>query len=210
MDNNPGKDRDEIMEDFADDLLSKEANSSHYRQAPGEKSHGKAIILWALGILILIGVFSFLFGGGNELSKQELASIFTRLSQLEKKTEKLEGVGGKIAQLEKEDKELEKDGIKRSKSITYLRSQIDGLNKKIAGLEKGIPSKRSATKPAGITKKPQTLQAKLGYHEVRAGDSLYGIAQKYGITVDELCRINNITKKQVIQPGQRLKVVLPE
>jgi len=209
MDDHPGKDRDEIMEDFSDDLLSKEVNPSHYRRSTGKKSHGKIIILWALGILVLIAVISFFFGGSDDITKEELASVFTRLSQLEEKTGNLEGAVGKIAQLEKEDKELEKAGAKSAKSIKYLRSQIDKLNKKIAGLEKGIPSKTSSSKPTGTVKSQQASPAGGRYHEVRSGDSLYRIAQKYGISVDELCRINNITKKRVIQPGQRLKVTLP-
>jgi LysM repeat protein len=210
MDRNLGKDRDEIMEDFADDLLGKNTNSSHREISPRAKSHGKTIILWAVGILILIAIISFLFGGGTGVSKKELDSVTTRLTRLEKKTENLEGVEGKIAYLEKEDKELEKSAAKMDKSIGFLISQINTLNKKIDSLQKSMSSTSVGTKPSSIKKVKQAPQAKSQYHEVRAGDSLYSIAQKYGISVDELCRINNITKKHVIQPGQKLKVVLSE
>ncbi|MBF0573642.1 MAG: transglycosylase SLT domain-containing protein [Desulfamplus sp.] len=44
------------------------------------------------------------------------------------------------------------------------------------------------------------------YHLVRAGDSLTGIAQKYGITFETLLKLNNLTRKSVIKPGQRLIV----
>jgi LysM repeat protein len=94
------------------------------------------------------------------------------------------------------------------KSIEFLKSQINILNKKIDTLQKSMPSVSVETKSSNIKKEKQISQAKGQYHEVRAGDSLYRIAQKYGISVDELCRINNITKKHIIKPGQKLKLPL--
>ncbi|UCF58134.1 MAG: LysM peptidoglycan-binding domain-containing protein, partial [Deltaproteobacteria bacterium] len=38
------------------------------------------------------------------------------------------------------------------------------------------------------------------------GETLYRIAKKYGITVDELCRLNDMAPSQVIKPGQKLLV----
>ena len=42
---------------------------------------------------------------------------------------------------------------------------------------------------------------------VQAGDTLYSIAQKFGTTVEILCRLNNITNPDLIYPGQVL--ILP-
>jgi tol-pal system protein YbgF len=47
------------------------------------------------------------------------------------------------------------------------------------------------------------------YHIVRRGDSLYGVAQKYDVTVKNLRRLNNLTNGQFIYPGQKL-LVKPE
>ena len=51
-----------------------------------------------------------------------------------------------------------------------------------------------------------TGQASKQYHEVQSGESLYLIATKYGLSVDELCRLNNINPRQIIRPGQKLLV----
>ncbi len=42
-------------------------------------------------------------------------------------------------------------------------------------------------------------------YKVRSGDTLSKIAKKYGLTVDRLCRLNNISKNKTLRPGQILK-----
>lgn len=42
-------------------------------------------------------------------------------------------------------------------------------------------------------------------YKVRSGDTLSKIAKKYGLTVDRLCRLNNISKNKALKPGQILK-----
>ena len=43
------------------------------------------------------------------------------------------------------------------------------------------------------------------YQRVRKGDSLSRIAARTGTTVDKLCRLNGITRKTVLRPGQVLR-----
>lgn len=43
-------------------------------------------------------------------------------------------------------------------------------------------------------------------HTVVSGDTLYGIARKYGTTVDKLLRLNNITEDSKLQLGQKIRV----
>ena len=44
------------------------------------------------------------------------------------------------------------------------------------------------------------------YYVVRSGDTLSRIGEQYGISVDEICRLNNISKNDNIYPGQKLLV----
>jgi membrane-bound lytic murein transglycosylase D len=41
-------------------------------------------------------------------------------------------------------------------------------------------------------------------YTVRSGDSLYLIASKFRITINDLVRWNSIDKNKLLQPGQRL------
>jgi LysM repeat protein len=54
-------------------------------------------------------------------------------------------------------------------------------------------------------KKPVS-QAEGQYYVVRSGDTLSKIGRQHGISVEELCRLNNMKKTDTIQPGQKLLV----
>jgi murein DD-endopeptidase MepM/ murein hydrolase activator NlpD len=44
------------------------------------------------------------------------------------------------------------------------------------------------------------------YHVVQKGENLYRIATNNGLTMDQLCKLNNISTKASIRPGQRLRL----
>ena len=46
-----------------------------------------------------------------------------------------------------------------------------------------------------------------GYYTVKAGDTLYGISRKFGMSLSQLISANGISTSSVIQPGQTLRVV---
>lgn len=43
------------------------------------------------------------------------------------------------------------------------------------------------------------------YHKVRSGDTLSRIAQATGTTIDALCKLNHITRRTILRPGQVLR-----
>ena len=43
------------------------------------------------------------------------------------------------------------------------------------------------------------------YHKVRSGDTLSRIAQKTGTSIDALCKLNHITRRTILRPGQVLR-----
>ena len=55
-------------------------------------------------------------------------------------------------------------------------------------------------------KKARAEQAAMKYHKVRQGDTLSGIAKKYGTSVRALCRLNNIKETKILQIGQKIRV----
>ncbi len=61
-----------------------------------------------------------------------------------------------------------------------------------------------------ISSQPVQLEKpKVDVHEVAAGESLYGIAKKYDITVEDLLDWNGLKKNESINPGQKLLINSP-
>ncbi|MCQ2197375.1 MAG: peptidoglycan DD-metalloendopeptidase family protein [Bacteroidaceae bacterium] len=68
-----------------------------------------------------------------------------------------------------------------------------------ASLERSSKSVKNDKKD----KKAQSSGGKV--YSVKKGDSLYSIARKYHTTVDKLCKLNRISDKAILRPGQVLK-----
>ena len=208
MNENLDKEMKEFGEEIADDLSHTRKNKNIRRRKAPRDFHPqrKVLILGGAGVLLSILLIAIFFRNGNELSTEDLPTIQARLSQLEKRITHLEGMEDKIVFLDKQEKDLLDYVAETEKSGKYLAQRLDKLVQKVARLEERLasaPAKSEA--PLTIQRKPFLL-TKGRYHEVRLGDTLYGIAQQYGTSVHELCRVNNISPDQVIYPGQKLLV----
>jgi murein DD-endopeptidase MepM/ murein hydrolase activator NlpD len=51
----------------------------------------------------------------------------------------------------------------------------------------------------------QQAQQQNGYHKVKRGETLSGIARQHHTTVSAICRLNRITQNSVLRPGQILR-----
>jgi anti-anti-sigma factor len=104
----------------------------------------------------------------------------------------------------------------QSKNVSVMQEKIEGLRKEFAEKSKQLESDlaklrqemESASTKAGPTKGPPVAQPPrvLKYHTVMRGETLFGISRKYGITIDELRRLNNLKSNQTIGVGQKLIV----
>lgn len=71
-----------------------------------------------------------------------------------------------------------------------------------------------ATQPASGNRTPIQIQtgpsvtpsANAKYHTVQPGENLFRISQKYGLTVEQLRRLNGMKESDVLKAGQRLVV----
>jgi len=55
-------------------------------------------------------------------------------------------------------------------------------------------------------KQAKAEQAARKYHTVKSGDTLSGIAKKYGTSVKKLCALNGIKETKILQIGQKIRV----
>ena len=133
-------------------------------------------------LLILLPLFFLVSACGNEKSSDELNSVKSKVEYIEKRLDGLEGITKKLVRLEKKVKSLEQTMTKVNRSLATMVKT------------------KSAQKKAVVT-------IKKAHHTVGRGDNLSRIAKLYGLSVVELCRLNQITLKTIIRPGQKLIVL---
>ena len=191
-------DRPEIMDDVSDEFETKgERPPRRFRGDSGMDPQKKALIFGAAGAVVLIILLIALFGGGEKTSLKELEAIKSRLDGMEKRLAKIEGVDQRFSPLEAQIKGLQA-------SVSKLEGQTRSIREHMEKLAQPAPPKPQvqATAP---TKKPAANGGK-HLHEVKRGETLFSIAKKYGMKRDELRRLNNLSKNDSIQLGQKLIV----
>ena len=209
MNDSPEKEMKELMEGIADDLEygANNENLERRQKLPDSKSQRKILALWSGIILLLIVIIALLFGGGKEVGKEKSVSIKPRLDQIEERLQRLEGMYERIDLLEKQERGLQQSIARTDRSRQSLAERLDSLFREVEKLRKGQAPVAAKIEAKSTAQEKKVLETKRQYHVVRSGDSLYGIARKYSMSVDDLRRLNNLRPKQVIYPGQRLLIV---
>jgi membrane-bound lytic murein transglycosylase D len=65
-------------------------------------------------------------------------------------------------------------------------------------------------KPASTTATKTEEKGKVIYYTIKSGDTLWNIAQKHGVTVENIMKWNSLTPKSSIKPGDKIKIILNE
>jgi hypothetical protein len=201
----------ESREEMIDELAYQQRNerTRGRRISFGFKSRMRTLILCGAGVLLLIILIALFSRGGSELSTKDVASLLARVDLFEKRLSRLEGVGIKLDQLVKQQRGLQHSAKEVEGPIHFLSMKLDTLTQQIDVLEKTLAPPPSTSKPASASKKIPLSLGKRRYHKVKSGDTLAKIAQQYGTSIGELCRLNKISSDQLIYPGQKL-LLAPE
>lgn len=67
------------------------------------------------------------------------------------------------------------------------------------------PEEVRGTSMAQVKNAARNDDADRSYHFVAAGETLYSIARKRGVTVEKLCELNNLKKNEHLRPGRVLR-----
>lgn len=92
----------------------------------------------------------------------------------------------------------------RLKRLEEKMEQMEYRERKIARLEDQIREMKKSLEK--YERAPTRVLAQERYHTVRKGETLSGIAKRYGMSVEEVCGLNGISPKSIIRPGQRLLI----
>ena len=210
MEKDIDRDMEEFVEEFAEEYDYKpyDQNSRLRRMSSANASMKGILAIWGAAILVLSLFITLFFGGRGEVSRDDLTSVNARIEE----------IGVQLSQLEKNIEKLgELDTGKASlkKSVAALEVSIDSIKKQMAGLSAKVEASRKVktlkTRKEQIAK---TTLKKTGkhsgrglYHTVKKGETLFRIAEKYDLTLEELLKINNLKKGDTLKIGQKLLVV---
>ncbi|MGQ9645196.1 MAG: LysM peptidoglycan-binding domain-containing protein [Thermodesulfobacteriota bacterium] len=160
----------------------------------GESGSGRYLRILVVIFLVLIFAGGILYFLSRSPSGGDTAPVQSKEIALEQR----------IARLEKRIAELQRK-IGTQEPDPALLNRIDALSQKVEALEKGRqPVTEVKVKPSAPPK-PAPLPDKK-YHTVQKGDTLYKISKRYGISVEELRKLNHLSADQALRSGQKLLV----
>lgn len=169
-------------------------------------------ILMGAGLVALIIFFSVLFPKEKEdetpVHSQPDASEL-RLDRIEDRLYEIERLTERSARPDAQNKEVERLTDRLDKLEESLNSRIDDMTKRLEYLQKRTVSGggTAASRPLKLpeTRKPSVTSG-VRYHQVRPGQTLYQISHMYGLTVEQLRHLNDLSPGAIIRPGQRLRI----
>jgi LysM repeat protein len=128
-----------------------------------------------------------------------LAEMKNHVATIEKKTIDLEK-----RQAEDHGQLTQLDGRLTAFSNSPALKEVETLPQRVNLLEKQMESMHVRQKVMTVRSKPAH---KKQYYEVKEGDTLYRISRKFGLSVEELIRMNDLDEEDLsIVPGERLLV----
>ena len=207
------------MEKFMDDhndelekLLNEADLELGKRSGSNPKSPRTVLFLAGACIVLIAALVALFFWRGEGKPNEEITRIQAKLDQLEDRFGQISSLNDRIDYLEKREKSAQQYMVKTDKSVNAMTEHLDILTKEFDRMQQRVgaieAAKAEAPPRSPVSPEPVAKAQKVeeNYHEVGRGDTLYGIARKYGISVDTLRSLNNLTNGQPIYPGQKLLV----
>ena len=198
-----GSDSREIIDDMSNDLADEGIGRRRSNTCAPNRSPFSKMIL-GVGIVIVVLIVILVLRGGNTVSKEEFKSLGNRLDQIERRLASSEAAEKKISSFESQFQTINQSLARVDGADRTLRERVDKLTQQMEKLATppGPPPKATTPPP----KKTPPAKSTSRYHEVAPGETLFQIAGKYSMSVEDLRRLNKIKPGQTLQPGQKLLV----
>ena len=177
------------------------------------KKSNLPFIIGGLGLVVLVVMLVIVLSRPKNLVDQEyLQSLETRMQQLEKKLATIGVMDQTIEQLGRQEQDLDRLDKKANRFESTVTTQIDQIIKELGALHQKISkiSANPASQPKTVGKKQPVASKKAEsnpqFHQVQAGETLYRISRRYGLSIEQLRTYNNLAANASIYPCHKLKL----
>ena len=191
---------DEVMTDKNTPVDNKETVTSPktINRLKDKETHIISFILAALIPLVFISTIYFV------ITLKQLSVRLTGISDY------VGNIDSRTVSLEKRQTEFhgqltQLDGKLTAFSNSPALKEVETLAPRVNLLEKQLSSIHVRQKVTPARSNPVHADKKQ-YYEIKKGDNLFRISQKYGVSVDELARMNDLHEEELLFVGQKLVV----
>lgn len=178
------------------------------------EGRSKLVILGGIGVFVLVLLLIILSPGKDTLSEKQLQDILARLEVLE----------SRLVGMESQESGRQQSLVRMQGDFSILTMRVDKLSREMKEQYTEVATKKEQAKPAQpsapqqtaatppaqpkpqAAAQPKPATAKPILHEVRAGETLFRISRAYGVSVDEIRRLNKLDAVGMIHPGQVLTI----
>ena len=181
-------------------------------QTPGllQDKKYRPFIIGGIGLVIIVILLVMIFSGLSDgVDRKQIQALEERIQGLEQKLATVGVIDQAINRIDNNEKEIQLFMERVDRFEGTVSTQIDQIIKELGALHQktgSTPAPKAGTnRPAA---KPPA-DKKTEFHQVKAGETLYSISRRYGLTVDQLMSYNNIGKDAAIRPGQKLRLSPP-
>ncbi len=175
-----------------DDWSDEHTDSPKRRRVGSGNSKFLQALLGILLVLLFTAVICYFLS--KRPTGDKTSTLQSKVTALE---QKMAGLETQLAELQGKISSLSPDPA--------LLQRVDALAQKREALEKQKqPTAESKAKPSPSSSMPVSIEKQ--YHTVQNGETLYRISKKYGISVEELRKLNRLPPDQPLRAGQEILV----
>ena len=203
-------DKDFVMSDeIENDKIPDEYDDETYE--PGSDSLRQTLamlfVLAGVGVLVIVVLSIIVIFKIQNLAQKE--QLLTLESKLEKMERRLAGFEEIEKQWGSSSTPAKQTGLLAERFNTLESSVTSKIDHIIKQLERLTPSSVQQKTPKPETTQPPKTQKKdikPQVYKVQAGDTIFGISRRYGLTMEQLQSYNKLGPNAKIYPGQELKL----
>ena len=211
--------RDDNRDDFiinGDYAEEEDLTRERYYKRSSEVFQKKSIMSFVIGglglVVMVVMVTHILSRPKNTVDQEYLELLEKRMQQLEKKLATIGVMDQIIKRVGKQEQDIDLLDKKINRFESTVTTQIDQIIKELGALHQktsqkaasGAPQPKTVEKKQPVASKKAEPTAK--FHQVQAGETLFRISRRYGLSVQQLRTYNDLAPNDAIYPGQKLKL----